>query len=308
MPGVSLERKRPPLAYDPSAYLMGLVPTPPWLRYKKQQFYAYPFESNINTPINQQPQVTMEGDSFFMLEAINVVAADPTSVTINNLKISFADTSRGLNWMPNLVDIGNATGRGDGTKYLSHPSFFKPLSTILFSLNSNPTTTPVYGALIGRKIFGLTKQEADFLMRRTWIQYDVLVGPLTALASGNAMNSYPVQIANDSDFYLWKIYSTEAIQYSNTNKPILASIRDVTTNKNIISQAAHVFLIAGQSYPLAANTPTVGITGDGFTLPIPRLIKRNSTVLIDILNTDTNTSNTFGPANFTLEGVRVFDS
>lgn len=301
MIGVPLEQRLPNVGYTPDVYLTGLKAYPPWLRYRQQQFYVYSFNSTINTPTNQQPVITMEGDSFFFLEAINIVGANIGGGSISQVLMSFADTSRGLNWAPNAISLPNMSGRGETTKYLSHPTLLKPLSSVLFNLNNVPSTTPIYGSLIGRKVFGLTADEARFLLRRVWYQYDIETGPL----AGQSINSYPVQMSNDSDFYLWKLYGADAVAQSLTTSPLTVAIRDVTTNKDMFNRQAGAALVLGQQYNLTANSPTGGSAGKGFSFTIPRLIKRNSTVIVDMSNTAG--SGSYGPSNFVMEGVRVFD-
>ena len=279
-----------------------MVQLPPWLRYKRQQFYAYAFDATPNTPVNQQQAVTLEGDSFFLLEGINILSRTITDSDLNTLKISFSDTSKGVNWSPNSIVFPNVSGRGDCTKYLSHPTLFKPSSTLLYSINQS--TGSVYGSLIGRKIFGLSRDEANFSMKRIWYQYDILIGPLAYSSS----NYFPVQTANDSDFYFYKFYSAEGIYYSKTYAPLLMTLRDATTNKNIFNNQTDVQTFTGQQYGLSPTVTAGTLTGKGLSFSVPRLIRRNSTLIVDVTNTSIVSSDPdFGPANFTLEGVRVFD-
>ncbi len=190
---------------------------------------------------------------------------------------------------------------------LSHPLLLKPGTLITYVIKNNFqfgtsfSNYPFYGVLIGRKIFGLSDTEAAFMLRRTWYQYDIKIGPSLA---ANAANTYTVQTVPDSEFYLWKMYATAALtQESIASTDMLVSLRDVTTNKNIFSSLAALRLVAGSNFWTPNNSRYQ--SGRGFSLTLPRLIKRNSTLALDIVNG--NVATDAFPWHFTLEGVRVFD-
>ena len=177
---------------------------------------------------------------------------------------------------------------------------------------SNDSTQPIYGALIGRKVWGLTETEARFLLRRMWYQYDIFFGPLAASAS----QTYQVQTYADSDFYLWKIFCSQGIAFTNREliaghnpAEIMVLLRDATANRNIMNQKVPVRLIAGSMLPRLndSSTLTKYTTGNGFQFPIPVFIKRNSTIILEVTNQDASSSTGTVPFNFTLEGVRAFD-
>lgn len=248
----------------------------------------------------------MDGDSFFVLEAINLIAVNLTGSAIAPVQISFSDTSKGINWSPSNVTFSDVGGIGANTRYLNFPTFYKPGSTLYYQVNTPTSNVTVYGSFIGRKIFGLTFDEAAFLSRRVWYQYTVPVGPLSAASA----NSYPVQTANDSDFYLWRMACAAGISYSKTVGQLLINVRDVTADTNVFALPAEVQTIAGEQYQQNTTNLNGSLYGRPFSFALPRLIKRNSTVLVDVQNLAASGA-TFGtalaPVSFTLEGVRVFD-
>lgn len=305
--GAPLELLRPTIPYTPDLYLNGLYALPPWLSYKKQRFYSYSFSSTINTPNQQQSLINMDGDSFFLLEAINLIAVNESGQNQVPVNVSFSDTSKGINWSPSNVTFSDIGGLGANTRYIGFPTFFKPGSTIYYQLTNDVAAgVPVYGSFIGRKIFGLTFDEAAFLARRVWYQYAVSIGPLAPATS----NSYPIQTANDSDFYFWRISCAAGIAYSKASGQLLVNVRDITTDKNILANPCEIQTIAGEQYAQNASNLNGSLYGRVFSFGTPRLIKRNATVIVDIQNLNPSGAS-FGavtsPVELTLEGVRVFD-
>lgn len=306
---IELENPRkPPLPYTPNDYLTGRVSMPPWFRYKQQRFYVQAFQ-NILTAAVASNEVTLDGDSFFLLEGINIVTvpSEDNSVTLN---VQFSDTSKGQPWSIGNLVFRNTTGRGDTTKYFTQPTLLRPSTSIIFSTN-NTTAQPVYGSLIGRKVYGLTEAEARFLLRRMWYQYDILI---TAIPP-SATDTFNVLTYADSDFHLWKMFCSRGIFFTNSeiaagNAPseLMVTLKDATSNRSLMNKPVPIRLIAGSMIPTqnGGTTPDVVTLGDGFKLPIPFFVKRNSTLLLEVTNQN-SIDDLSGPTNFTLEGCRVFD-
>lgn len=305
----SLDLSKQAIPYEPLDYLTGRTRVPPWFKFKRTRFYAYAFQS-ILTSATASNEITLDGDSFFLLEGINIIT-NPASDNSTTLNVQFSDTSKGQPWSIGNLNFRNVVGRGDNTKWFTQPTLLRPSTSVIFTVN-NSSTTPVYGTLIGRKVWGLTEREAQFLLRRMWYEYDIFFGPLSA----SATDTFQVQTYADSEFYLWQMYCSQGNAFTNTQltagtqpSDLTVMLRDATSNKNLMPKPTPIRLLAGSKVTTldTGATPDITTLGNGFRLPIPMVIKRNSTITLEMTNT--NASNSIGTTffNFTLEGCRVFD-
>lgn len=293
--------------YKPEDYLYGRVVLPPWAYQKRQFPYIYANDASIANGATGQIDIIIEPDAFFLVEGIQIV---PSVIgAYEDAVVQISDTTTNAPWSNATVNLRDIAGKGDSPKYLADPILTYPSSTLQIKItNSIGSTRQFYVALHGRKIYDLTTAEATFLMRRQWFQY---VLTLPTLTTGQVNQTASLNIFNESDFLLKKIYSTDIIQFvvntataGSESAEIMMQLLDGVTSQNFFSRKLAARLIVGSQYDAYASGGASFTNATGFTLKKPIFIQRNGQILGTFDNRSTTTATAL---KLVFEGVRVFD-
>lgn len=303
--------------FDLRQYIQGRVPLPPWVHGKKQKPFAFSGKTinaagtataiaNAGTGVIT---INIHDDAYFLVEQIQMMSSLQTS-SQDLATVQFTDTTTSQPWSNVAVDMRDAAGTGQNPKYLSDPNILRPSSTFVAQITNNTgSSAEFYLLLVGRKIYGLSDQEATILTRRMWFQYVMAVSSIAA-STNNASGA--LQIFNESDFKLKKLLSQDLINTimgaaaGSESAEIECQFRNTTSDENLFNQAAAARLIFGMKQgenPITGNAAWVN--GSEFCLKKPWDIRRNSQIAGTFNNLSTDATGAF---NLTFEGIRIFDA
>lgn len=293
--------------YKDTDYLYGRVTLPPWAYLHKQFPYFYAQDALIVNGTTKQLDIVIEPDAHFLVEGISIV---PSVIgSYENAFVQIKDTTTNAPWSTATVNLRDIAGKGDSPKYLSDPVLVFPSATIQISItNSIGSDRTFYVTLHGRKIYDLSVAEATFLMRRQWYQY---VMTLPTMTTGLTNQLASLNIFNESDFLIKKLYSTDIIQFvintataGTESAEIMMQLLDAVTSQNFFSKKLAARLVVGSQYD-PFNTGGASFTNaEGFRLPKPIFLQRNGQILG---NFDNRSATTATGLKLVFEGCRVFD-
>lgn len=302
-----------PQPYRPADYLLGKVKVPPSINNLEQKSYVYGGDISVTNGNSGLLSIQIQADACFLVEGINVLTSSQTA-TEDNISIVLTDTTYSQAWsnVAGGVTLRDLAGKGDNTKWLTDPNLIRPSSTFNFGITNNSGgTLQIYCALIGRKIYGMTDDDIRFMTRRMWYQYVMQVPTIAAGITGTLAN---LQIYNESDFLLKKMYSTDLWKYvigataGSVSAEVLMNIRDTTNDRNFFNQNLAARLVLGTQYtdqvPVISATYPMG-NGQGFQFRRPALIRRNGTLQGVFDNLSAGSTGAF---NVVFEGTRIFDA
>lgn len=293
--------------FDPRSYLTGRVALPPWLAAKKSRPFGFGDRITLANGVSGVLPISIHDDAYFLVEQIQIVSSD-RSVNQDKATCLIVDTTSSVQWSNVAVPIRDLGGLGGNPKFLLDPNILRPSSTLQLQFTNNSGSTATYYVLLGgRKIYGLTKQEADFLTRRQWFQY---VASQAALTAGQANVDTKLNVYNESDFLIKRFLSQTLINEilaataGTESAEVLLQIRDTTSDVNLFNQQIAARLLFGFGQGLTINGQAVWSLGQPFTLKKPHLIRRNGQVVV----TATNLANsTIAASPLVFEGIRIFD-
>lgn len=289
-------------------YLYGRVPLPGFCYLKPhiQIPFIYANQATISNGVTTEIDIQIQPDAHFLIEGIEIVSS--INGSYENAFVQIKDASTEAPWSTATVNLRDIAGKGDTPKYLSDPVLVFPSSTLQINItNSIGSTRTFYVALHGRKIFNLTNDEATFLMRRQWYQY---VLTLPTMTSGQVSQLATLNLLNDADFLIKKIYSTDIIQFViNTatagieSAEIMMQLQDGVTNTNFFSQKLAARLVVGSQFD-PYNTGGASFTNaQGFHLRKPIYMRRNAQIFGDFDNKSVTTATGL---KLTFEGCKIF--
>lgn len=282
-------------------YKAGRVELPAFLTGKKQQPYAYKFESLMGSTLNSLViPIQLDEDSFFWVESINGFVSFagspggfflPNADVTQSFKFLLENVSDSRRYSNDYVQIGDFMGFGPVPKYLDAPLIFAPRTNLnLYCQQSNFANNRVVTvSLIGRKIYGMTSEEFVQLRKRQYFQY---VLPLPSDLSANSYaKQNTVDIYNDSSFVVRKMLACSVISAlsstsaaSGASREVLFNLRSTSDNYSFFNQRLPVRLVCGMNVGqwLGGTTlPSYGIPNDygpmlPFSLPVPLLLPFNT--------------------------------
>lgn len=300
--------------FNPSDYMTGKVKLPPWIKNKKQHHYVYTASQSMASTASPNFQIipiTIQKDAHFLVEAISIRETAATSISGLPSTCQFVDLGRNQAWSSGFTRIADATGGGSNMKLLTCPNLLLPAST--FNVNYRSTATSIcYVSLIGRKIFGLTKEEVEFLSKRLAYQYVLTVPAISANTFGTTSS---VQIYSESDFLLRSLVSVGAWEATAVNSTsdtaeTVMQLRDTSKDRSFFSKKVSTTAFLGgkttqaiMGLGVASSSSGIYTWGEPFHFPKPIKLNRNATVQGTFDNASSRSLATF---NILLEGIRMF--
>ncbi len=300
--------------YDGRRYLTGRDPLPPWLAAKKSRPFGFsgsngalPGRVTIADGATATYPILIHDDAYFLVEQIQILSSLQT-VSQDKITVLITDTTSSTQWSNVAVPLRDMSGFGANPKFLLDPNILRPSSTLQLQITNNSgSSVTIYPLLMGRKIYGLTKGEADFLTRRQWFQY---VLSLPAMTAGQANLATSLNIYNESDFILKRFSSQQLINEiinataGSESAEMLIQLRDSISDVNLFDNPVAARLLFGFSQGETIAGSATWSLGQPFTLKKPWVLRRNG----QIAATTTNLANaTIAASALTFEGIRVFD-
>lgn len=305
--------------YDGRRYIIGKDAIPPWLKDKKSRAFGFSGigASGSATPLPGRITIAngatgilpifIHDDAYFLVEQIQILSSLQT-VDQDKATVLITDTTSSTQWSNVAVPLRDIAGLGANPKFLLDPNILRPSSTLQVQITNNSgSDATFYPLLMGRKIYGVTKGEADFLTRRQWFQYVLALPAQTAGLANLATN---LQIYNESDFMVKRLYSQQLINAiinataGSESAETLIQLRDTISDVNLFDNAVAARLLFGMTQGETIAGQANWALGQPFTLKKPWLLRRNG----QIVATTTNLANSTIPAcSLVLEGIRIFD-
>lgn len=277
-------------------YLFGRVDLPAFCydTNHRQYPYVYSGSKTITNGQTAELDIQIDPDAYFLVEGIEIVPS--VSGVYDNALVQIQDSTTLRPWSSDLVTLRDIAGRGDTPKYLSDPKIVFPSATLqTFITNNYASSVTFYVAFHGRKIYGVTDAEAAFLRRRQWYQYVFILPPMLA---GSVNQTSTLQIYNEADFLLKKMYSSTIIQFvvndssaGSESSEIMMQLKDTSSDQNFFSQQLAARLVVGSQYSAYASGGASFTNGQGFFLKKPIFLRKTATVLGTFANrsaTDTH--------------------
>ena len=296
--------------FDNRLYITGRVGIPPWLLAKKSKPFVFTGALNGLVAAASQPvTIQIHDDAYFLVEEIQILSSDLT-VTQDQSTVQITDNSQSQSWSNIPIPLRDLAGHGWAPKYLSDPNILRPTSSITLQITNNSAGTLSYSvALVGRKIYGVTADEANIVTRRMWYQYGLSVPSL----AGSALNQqFNLNIYNESDFLLKKLISQQLIDGvlaatgGAINQEVMIQLRDTTNDTYLFSDFCAARLVFGMYQGGQTATGASWGTGQPFCLKKPWLLRRNGVFQVTLNNNATSAyANGF---ILVFEGIRIFDA
>jgi hypothetical protein len=296
--------------YTPNDYLKGRVRLPPEIYGKPKDTFVYGDDIAIANGATGVLAIPIADDSHFLAEAVQIISSlQNNSQDLATVQIT--ESGSGRSWSNKPVPLRDLAGRGDVCKYLSCPNILRPASTLYVQITNNTGgQAQFYVALVGRKIFDVTKDQASFMARRQWFQY-VLNVP--ALAAAAAEKLFTVQVEDKADFLCHSILGSQLIgavvggAAGAESSEVMFNLRNKSTGNSLFVKKLAARLLVGQ---LAGEffVPNAGQSfspGAAFKLVNPWPLRRNT--LIEGVFDNRGAADT-GNFNLVLEGIKTFDA
>lgn len=287
-------------------YLLGRTILPAWAYEKRQYPYIYPISGSVTINVPKTLSIQINADAHFLVEGIEIIPTSQ-SAAFQDVLVQIFDSSHSEPWSNGNIPLRDIAGKGDSPKYLIDPTLVMPSSTINIIISSAMSTQTFYVALHGRKIYGLSDLEASLLMKRMWYQYRMVLPTMT---NGQVDMVSQLQIFNQSDFLIKKLYSTQIIQFvlnlataGTESAEIMMQLRDDATDQNFFANKLAARLVVGSQFSPYASGGASFTNAEGFSLRKPIFIRRNGTVTGTFDNRATTTATNL---ILTFEGCRMF--
>lgn len=288
-------------------YLLGRVPLPPWIHNYKSRPFVYGEDKSIANGASGRIDVTMDDDSHFLVEGISIISSDQTR-SQDLATVQITDTTSGRNWSNDAVPLRDLAGKGDSAKILTDPNIMRPTSSLAVQItNSIGSTAQFYVAFIGRKIYDLPKEKADFLAQRAWYQY-VMNAP--ALTAGISDVKATLQIYKDADFIVKRMLSSQLIGQiigataGAESAEVMMNLRNTGSDVTLCNKKLAARLLLGQlAGEVFSNAASWG-NGAAFPLKKPWLVRRSSTIEGAF---DNRANATIAASKLVLEGASIYN-
>lgn len=290
-------------------YLFGRVDLPSFCYDSNHRQYPYVYTGSklVASTLTKELDIQIDPDAYFLVEGIEIIPS--VTGVYDNAFVSIKDSTTNRPWSNLPVNLRDISGRGDTPKYLTDPKIVFPSATLqVFLTNTYGQDVTFYVAFHGRKIYGVTQDEAAFLRRRQWYQY---VMQLPVLAAGAIGLTSTLQIYNEADFLVKKLYSSDIIQFvintataGTESSEILMQLKDTSSDQNLFSQMIASRLVCGSQYSAFASGGASFTNGQGYFLKKPMFLRKTAT----INGTFTNLSATSTTIQLTLafEGCSIY--
>lgn len=293
--------------FDPRAYLTGRVSLPPFIAGKKSRPFGFTGRQTIGSATTGTIPIQIHDDAYFLVEQIQIKSSLQTTAG-DAATAQIIDTTSSTQWSNVAVPIRDMGGLGASPKFLLDPNILRPASTLQVQVTNNTGgSATFYILLMGRKIYGLTKPEVDFLTRRLWFQY---VLQLPALTAGSTNLETKLNIYNESDFLVKRLLSQQLVNAiigataGAESSEVLIQLRDSVSDVNLFDQQVSASLLFGM---IQGAVPTAAANfsyAEPFTLKKPWLLRRNGQVVATTTNL---ASTTIAASSLVFEGIRTFD-
>lgn len=297
-------------------YVTGRIKLPPAVAALPSQWFTYAQDSDnilgvqvasgasVNLPIQ------VDDSAYFLVEGIHILSSLQDS-TQDLATVQITDTTTSRPWSDLPVPLRDIAGKGDSPKYLSDPQIVRPTGTINVQITNNSgAAAAFYVALIGRKIYGVTEDMANLLMRRAYFQY--VANFAAGLIASSPEVKVKVKVINDSDFLVKRLLGQQLINDviglvgGALSNEVMMTLRDTNGDRNYMDNPTPARMLLGSH----ANKTSTQAGSWGNSSPMclikPILIRRNSILQIGLSNKSTTAIAT--PFNIVLEGVKVYDS
>jgi hypothetical protein len=254
-------------------------------------------------------QIQIDDGSYFLVEQIHIISGLKT-VSQDKALVQITDTTTSRAWSDQPVPLRDIAGKGDAPKYLSDPNLLRPTSTLNIQITNNTgSAAAFYAALIGRKIYKMTEDQANIMLRRLWFTY--VMNLPAGLAASAVDTQAQVKIYNESDFILKKLSAQQlfsawaAAGGGALSDEIMVMFRDTTADRNFMNQKLPIRTVMGQYAGAVTSIANSWSNGSPQTFKKPALIRRNG-IFAGFFD-NKSTTPVAGPVNVTCEGIRVFD-
>jgi hypothetical protein len=195
-------------------------------------------------------QIQIEDGSYFLVEQIHIISGLKT-VSMDKALVQITDTTTSRAWSDQAVPLRDLAGKGDAPKYLSDPNLLRPTSTLNVQITNNTgSDAAFYVGLIGRKIYGLTEDQANIMLRRLWFQY--VMNLPNGIGASAVDTQAQIKIYNESDFIWKKLLAQQfftawaAASGGSLSDELMVMLRDTSSERNFMNQKVPVRNIAGQ--------------------------------------------------------------
>lgn len=299
--------------YQPKDYLAGRIVLPPWFYSKPTRFFTYGDSLSVTNNTSGRLDVTLDADSYFLVEAVNIV----TNLSLTQLcnyasDIQIVDSTYGQAWSNAPVPLKDISGVGSKPKKLHYPNLLRPSATLSFMITNNWSSTQTYYcSFVGRRVYNMTEQEAAFLSQRSFYQY---VMSIPAISAGVLGTKTTIQLLGNQDFILKKIFSSELLENqadanSDAGTDVTGQIRDATNDYYLFNKKLHTRLWTGSmqtrvsTQKPAADTYQNYSFSDGFALPKALYLRANAILEGDWDNVG---SNNLAASRVTFEGFKIY--
>lgn len=302
--------------FDPRHYVLGRVKLPPDVARLPSQWFCYEGDTDEANGVQLADgdstviPIQIDDSAYFLVEKIHMISGLHT-VSQDKALVQVTDTTTSKPWSDSAVPMRDFAGKGDSPKYLHDPLIVRPTATLNVQITNNTgSACAFYVNLEGRKIYGITEDQASLLMRRQWFQY--VIPFASGLGASAVATKAQVKVINDSDFLVKRLLSQQLINATigltggALSNEVMMQLRDVNGDRNYFTNPAPARLVLGSH---AGETISGGASWSNAAPNAcmkPILIRRNSILQASLTNKSTTTiSDAF---NITLEGIKVYDA
>jgi hypothetical protein len=304
--------------FRPRDYVTGRVKLPPDVAALASQWFCYTAsigETNgvqLADGASTTIPVQIDDSAYFLVEGIHAISS-LQDINQDKIMIQVTDTTTSRPWSDLPVPLRDFAGKGDSPKYLSDPQIVRPTGTLSVQITNNTgSAIDLYVAFIGRKIYGVTEEMANLLMRRSYFQYVANFAGLAASATGLEPGSNAkVKVINDSDFLVKRLLSQQLINATiglavgALSSEVMMMLRDSNGDRNYMDNPVPARLLLGSNAGETSTLANQWGNGSPMSLVKPILIRRNSILQIKLSNKSVGAI--ASEFNITLEGVKVYD-
>lgn len=300
-------------------YVTGRVKLPPAVAALASQFFIYANDSDnvlgVQVADGQSVVIPIQVDdsAYFLVEAVHIISSLQDN-TQDKATVQVTDTTTSRPWSDLPVPLRDFAGKGDSPKYLADPQILRPTGTLSVQITNNSgAAAAFYVAFIGRKIYGVTEDQANLLMRRSYFQYVASFpnGLIASAVGTEAGSNVKVKVINDSDFIVKRFLSQQLINAviglagGPLSNEVMMQLRDTNGDRNYIDNPTPVRLLLGSHAGEGSTLAGSWVNGSPFSLCKPIIIRRNSIIQFKLSNKSTTAIAT--AFNIIMEGVKVYD-
>jgi len=298
---------------DAVDYFLGRIRLPKWVYQKPHRSFVYGDNKTLNTMVSDRLDITMDADSYFLVEGINVQSSQALT-SFNDLltDIQVVDSTYGQPWSNAPVPIRDIAGYGGNPKYLPYPVIVRPSATLSFLLTNNASVTQTYYcSFLGRKIYNMNETEASYLSQRGFYQY---VMPVPQIASGIRGVIVDMQVLGGQDFLLRNIVGSEMLEAmasagTNVGTDVIGQLRDTTNDYYFFNQKIYLRLWIGGQLTRIVNQTVGGNLFKSYSFSKPFNLRKPVYMRANAIlegEFDNVGAQTLTAARITFEGARIY--